>query len=306
MGERVRPSQPLLQRGCAPITAHREDQPRSSGGALLVDPHAPALLRAGLRRAAAGCPPGPRAFASPGLMDGSPGEPSTPAPLRCCLLCGGESRRMGRDKALLPHPEGGTWLERTLRLLGTLQAPITLLSRHPAHLALGEALAEELDPLPPPELPPGVRATASLTAPDPAQTMPAGAGAACWAQPRITALAEPPPREGPLLALQRLMEHHPGERLLLCPVDMPYLTPAALHTLLAAASEHPQLPHIAHDGTRLQPLLGLYPSSAVIRADLAETVQRGERRLQGWLAALPFQAVPLDPGAIRNVNRPSS
>ena len=24
---------------------------------------------------------------------------------------------MGRDKALLPHPEGGTWLERTLRLL---------------------------------------------------------------------------------------------------------------------------------------------------------------------------------------------
>ena len=212
-------------------------------------------------------------------------------PLRCCLLCGGLSRRMGRDKALLPHHEGGTWLERTLRLLATLQAPITLLSRHPAHLALADALAQELDPLLPPDHPPALRAAASCR------------------HPRITALAEPPPWEGPLLALHRLMQHHPEQRLLLCPVDMPDLTPAALHTLLAAAAEHPGQPiqpHLAHDGTRLQPLLGLYPSSAVIRADLAETLQRGERRLQGWLAELPFQAVSLDPCAIRNVNRPSS
>ena len=42
------------------------------------------------------------------------------APLRCCLLSGGASQRMGTDKALLPHPEGGTWLERSLRLLLSL------------------------------------------------------------------------------------------------------------------------------------------------------------------------------------------
>jgi hypothetical protein len=35
-------------------------------------------------------------------------------------------------------------------------------------------------------------------------------------------------------------------------------------------------------------------------------VQRGERRLQGWLSDLPCQAVPLDPRAIRNQNHPSS
>ncbi|MEB3183382.1 MAG: NTP transferase domain-containing protein, partial [Cyanobacteriota bacterium] len=64
---------------------------------------------------------------------GASAEPPGPslAPLRCCLLSGGESRRMGRDKALLPHPEGGTWLERTLRLLAQLESPITVLSRHP-------------------------------------------------------------------------------------------------------------------------------------------------------------------------------
>ncbi|MFM7238921.1 MAG: molybdenum cofactor guanylyltransferase [Cyanobium sp.] len=194
-----------------------------------------------------------------------PLAPALALPLRACLLSGGESRRMGRDKALLPHPECGTWLERTLLLLGQLEAPITLLSRHPAHLALAPAA--------------------------------------------ITALAEPPPWEGPLLALHRLMQRHPEQHLLLCPVDMPDLTLATLHTLLAAAGDAatdgcPTRLHLAHDGERLQPLLGLYPSSTPIRTHLAAAVQRGERRLQSWLAALPCGPVPLDPRAIRNVNRP--
>ena len=183
---------------------------------------------------------------------------------------------MGRDKALLPHREGSTWLERTLLLLGQLDAPITLLSRHPAHLALAQQLTRQA----PDRLPP----------------------------PAITALAEPPPWEGPLLALHRLMQRHPDQHLLLSPVDMPDLTLAALHTLLAAAddpagTQEPNRLHLAHDGERLQPLLGLYPSSTPIRTHLAAAVQRGERRLQGWLATQMIQAVALDPRAIRNVNR---
>lgn len=173
---------------------------------------------------------------------------------------------MGRDKALLPHPEGGTWLERSLRLLAQLEVPITLLSRHPAHLEL--------------------------------------------AQQPITALAEPPPWEGPLLALHRLMQQHPDQRLLLCPVDMPELTLTALHALLAAADDAGAVEsatrlQLAHDGERLQPLLGLYPSSDPIRIHLAAAVARGERRLQSWLAAQAVQPVALDPCAIRNVNRPT-
>jgi molybdopterin-guanine dinucleotide biosynthesis protein A len=177
---------------------------------------------------------------------------------------------MGSDKALLPHPEGGTWLERSLRLLAQLKTPISLLSRHGAHLEQAEELALELAPGSP-----------------------------------MTALAEPPPWEGPLLALHRLMQQHPNEQLLLCPVDMPHLSLAALQTLLAdAATWSPTRLQLAHDGERLQPLLGLYPSSAPIRAHLAAAVERGERRLQSWLVELPYQAVPLDPRAIRNVNRP--
>ena len=200
-------------------------------------------------------------------------QPLLQLPLRACLLSGGESRRMGRDKALLSHPEGGTWLERTLLLVAQLDVPITLLSRHPAHLERAEALQAGLKP----------RGVA------------------------LELIAEPPPWEGPLLALHRLMERHPEQTLLLCPVDMPDLSLAALQALLAgAAAESPTMLQLAHDGERLQPLLGLYPSSAPIRAHLAEAVERGERRLQSWLVDLPCQAVPLDPRAIRNVNRPEA
>jgi molybdopterin-guanine dinucleotide biosynthesis protein A len=189
-------------------------------------------------------------------------------PLRACLLSGGASRRMGRDKALLPHPGGASWLERGLELLAGCGAPLTLLSGYPAHLERALALAPRL------------------------------------AVP-LTALAEPPPRQGPLRALARLMAVHPGERLLLCAVDMPWLDGATLATLLAASAEGPtDNLWLAHDGMRLQPLLGLYPATAARRQRLASHLAGGGLALQGWLAGEIWQAVPLPAAALRNANRP--
>lgn len=182
-------------------------------------------------------------------------------PLRPCLLSGGESRRMGRDKALLPHPEGGTWLRRSLVLLQCLGEPVSLLSRHPAHQALAQTLG-------------------------------------------VIAIAEPPPWDGPLRALARLMAHYPEARLLLCPVDMPHLDGASLRALVAASDADPATIHLAHDGERLQPLLAVVPSPAPWRDQLTAAVDRGERRLQHWLTAMPHRPLPLDPHAIRNVNQP--
>ena len=122
------------------------------------------------------------------------------------------------------------------------------------------------------------------------------------ALPQVTPIAESAPWEGPLLALHRLMQRYPEQRLLLCPVDMPELHLAALQELVAAAAQEPQGIHLAHDGLRLQPLLGVYPSSIPLRQHLAASIDGGERRLQSWLAAHPCNPVPLDPRALRNVN----
>jgi molybdopterin-guanine dinucleotide biosynthesis protein A len=172
---------------------------------------------------------------------------------------------MGQDKALLPHPGGGTWLEHSLRRLAQLEAPITLLSRWPQHLEQAQALA----------------------------------------LPQLEAAAEPPPWEGPLLALHRLMERHPGERLLLCPVDMPGLNQPALESLLAASAEAPSSILLAQGGGRCQPLLGIYPAENQRRQSLAAAIEAGERRLQTWLAHQPCLQVPLPEAVIRNVNSPS-
>ncbi|MDM7951789.1 MAG: molybdenum cofactor guanylyltransferase [Cyanobium sp. CZS 25K] len=193
--------------------------------------------------------------------------------LRACLLSGGASRRMGTDKALLPHPAGGTWLAFSLTRLAALPLPITLFSHHRAHHALAVPLRD-------------------------------GLGNA------ITTLEEPPPREGPLLALDRLMALYPDQGLLLCPVDMPWLETSALEALVAAATKaaaSPSAPaaiHLAHDGRRLQPLLGVYPAHADRRRRLRSFTAAGGRRLQDWLAGEAVVAVPLPPRGLRNANRP--
>ena len=190
---------------------------------------------------------------------------------RSCLLSGGASRRMGRDKALLRHPEGDTWLERSLLLLLALQRPVTLLSRHASHRRLAEGLVARRG------------------------------GAA------LSVISEPPPWDGPLRALARLMEQYPDEHLLVCPVDMPWLDATSLQALLAAGAgdgtaEAPI--RLAHDGERLQPLPGLYPATAERRARLAAQLATGERRVQHWLAGETWRPVPLPAGPLRNVNRP--
>ena len=172
---------------------------------------------------------------------------------------------MGCDKALLPHPDGGTWLEHSLGQLARLQAPITVLSRHRVHLELTLAFGERL-------------------------------GLA------VEAIAEPPPWEGPLLAMHRLVQRYPACRLLICPVDMPALNSAALETLLTAAATQPESIHVAHDGERLQPLLALLPADAALARNLAQAVGQGQRRLQHWLSLQPCRAVTLEPRALRNVN----
>lgn len=198
----------------------------------------------------------------------SPG-PAHPIGLRPCLLSGGDSRRMGTDKALLLHPAGGTWLEQTLRLLAQFDQPVTLLSRHRSHAALAHRLRQD-------------------------EGM------------QVDVIEEPPPPQGPLMALTRLLAHHRGQRLLLAPVDMPWLQLETLRSLVDSAAADPGQIFVAHDGERLQPLLGLYPASGPICHSAKAFTARGGRSLLRWLEQTQTaQAVPLDPLQLRNANTPA-
>ena len=176
---------------------------------------------------------------------------------------------MGQDKALLPHPEGGTWLERQLRLLASLGEPVTLLTRHNSHLELADRLADQGVPVQHP-------------------------------------IQDEQEQGGPLLALQRLLDGYPDALILLCPVDMPWLHQDSLvHLLMAGApAEGVDAIAVAHDGDRAQPLLGLYPATRGLRSRLRRFTQAGGQGLQQWLQREPMNLVPLPADQLRNCNRP--
>lgn len=178
---------------------------------------------------------------------------------------------MGQDKALLGHPAGGSWLSHTLEPLAELGAPISLCSNHRSHGQLAASLREAL------------RRSHGV---------------------QLDWIEEPVPPQGPLQALGHLMQCHPGERLLLCPVDMPWLDRPSLDQLLRSAEQRPQQLCVATDGTRLHPLLGIYPATEVLRSDLHAWLAGGHRSMHSWLARYTIHPVPLPATALHNCNRP--
>lgn len=60
----------------------------------------------------------------------------TRVPLAAVVLAGGASRRMGRDKATVPHPRGGTMVEHTVSAVSRRCAPVFVVA------APGQALPD--------------------------------------------------------------------------------------------------------------------------------------------------------------------
>ena len=71
----------------------------------------------------------------------------TPAAVSAFVLAGGESRRMGRDKALLALPTGETLLERALRLARTVSDTVKLVAPRARYSEMvGVPVVEDLYP----------------------------------------------------------------------------------------------------------------------------------------------------------------
>ena len=124
-------------------------------------------------------------------------------------------------------------------------------------------------------------------------------------RPGCSVVLEPPPWNGPLKALARLLPSRPGEALLVLPVDMPRLRTAVVQQLIAAWNRAPDQAAVAHDGQRLQPLLAVIPSGSPFRSCLDQQLQCGELRWMDWLTCVPHQTVLLPAEALLNANCPA-
>ncbi len=187
------------------------------------------------------------------------------------VLCGGRSSRMGRDKALLPHPRGGDFLSyaagRSWQLCG--------------HLILAGR------PAPPPNL--EIPANRSLaTIPDPEQYR--------------------GPLSGLLAALDsaaQLTTPLPKTALLVTPLDMPLLTSDHLRLLVDCydqAADPDTVVTASFDGRRSEPLVAIYPLSTT--ASLRRWERGASRSLSRWLEQHPHLVCQLPPAAAANVNTP--
>jgi molybdopterin-guanine dinucleotide biosynthesis protein A len=108
---------------------------------------------------------------------------------------------------------------------------------------------------------------------------------------------EPAEPRHPLTGIVHALERA-DEPVLVCAADMPFLTPQALNTLVAAGGSAPAAVAVA--GGVLQPVLGLYAPQALDMLRQAEP----DAPLTRTVEALEPVRVALPPPLVRSVNTP--
>jgi len=95
--------------------------------------------------------------------------------------------------------------------------------------------------------------------------------------------------EGPLAGLQRALEASPDMPVLVIPCDAPLFPIQLVARLLKVYQENHCFAVIPHDGTRLQPLFGLFSPSSL--ASLNQYFSTGQRKVETWVTSLSHQVV---------------
>jgi molybdenum cofactor guanylyltransferase len=115
--------------------------------------------------------------------------------------------------------------------------------------------------------------------------------------------------EGPLAGLYRGMleagkEGQAGVLIMLVPCDAPFLAHDLVERLLGAQRRTNSLAVIAHDGTRRQPLFGLY--STDLLPDLQKFLESGGRKVGLWIDRIQPEIVDFSDEAntFLNINTP--
>lgn len=193
---------------------------------------------------------------------------------------------MGRDKAMLPHPTGMTFLQYALSQLAPLCNPLLIAGRTSltsVHERPSVAAAATSSPQPPFRI--------------------------CDRQ--VHPLPDPLPYQGPLpgvIQSLRFASQHGLAAVLVIPVDMPKLTSDALSLLVDRfSSQQPNNqanePVVATFGEkRAEPLIAVYPTYHL--ADLERCYQTTRGSLFRWLQGTPHHLVNLAADLAANINTP--
>jgi molybdopterin-guanine dinucleotide biosynthesis protein A len=182
------------------------------------------------------------------------------------LLCGGRSRRMGVDKALLINEGGRTLLEAAAARLEAVAGEV-LLSVGPTPRYEGL-------------LRPGWRLVAdAFVGPD---------------------------LDGPLVGLASLLEAAEGATLVTLPVDMPGVEPALLRSLLVRRRSSGADVVLARGPRGVEPLIGAFgPAAATAARDALAAGERRPLCLLERLRVEQLEVpTPGDLDPLRNLNRP--
>ena len=119
--------------------------------------------------------------------------------------------------------------------------------------------------------------------------------------PGVTVWVEPDVPRHPLLGIVRALGMAEGRAVLVCALDLPFVTPPLVRRLVDACAGGAAAA-LACAAGEAQPLLGCYLPQAT--APLAEAMRRGEPAREAAAALAPTLVEVSDPQELFNVNAP--